>query len=331
MPLSVIRFDLRVPELAPAEVAARYAAAVEMAAWAEQAGFDMCVVSEHHGVEDGYLPSPLVLASAIAARTERIPLNVAALLVPLHDPLRLAEDIAVLDLISGGRVSIVAGLGYRRDEYEMLGRDWSTRGKRMDASLEAMVQAWTGEPFEYEGRTVRVTPRPASSPHPMIMIGGSGPAAARRAARFGFGFFPPVGDEALAQTYRDECERLGRQPGMVLMPAGPGTVFCAEDPDRTWAEIGPYLLHDAMSYRSWQTADIRSHVKADATTVADLRAEGVYQVLTPDECVALAAELGPLGSFTHHPMCGGLPPEHGWASLELFADQVLPRLAAGAG
>ncbi len=118
-------------------------------------------------------------------------MNVAALLVPLHDPIRLAEDIAVLDLLSNGRISIVAGLGYRPVEYAMFEREWKRRGKRMDECLEVMVKAWTGEPFEYDGETVQVTPRPLQQPHPMVMIGGSGPAAAKRAARFGFGFFPP--------------------------------------------------------------------------------------------------------------------------------------------
>ena len=295
MPLSVVRFDLRGPGLDPAERAARYATALDMAAFAEEAGFDMVVLSEHHGVEDGYLPSPLTMAAAVAGRTSTIPINIAALLVPLHDPLRLAEDIATVDLLSGGRLSIVVGLGYREVEYEMFDRVWKQRGKRMDACLEAMLAAWTGEPFEWEGRTVQVTPRPLSQPHPLLFVGGSGPAAAKRAARFGLSFFPPVGDESLAQVYRDECERL---------------------------------LHDAMQYNSWQTADIRSHVKAEATTVEALRAEGVYQVLTPDECVALAAELGPFGSFTHHPLCGGVPPEPAWASLRLFAEQVVPALKA---
>lgn len=328
MALSVIRFDMRSPGATPAEAAERYAAALAMAAYADEVGFDMAVLSEHHGVDDGYLPSPLVMAAAVASRTCRIPINVAALLVPLHDPLRLAEDIAVLDLLSAGRLSYVVGLGYRPEEYAMFDREWTRRGKRMDACLEAMLAAWKGEPFEHEGRTVSVRPVPLSDP-PLLLVGGSGPAAAKRAARFGLGFFPPVGDDDLAQVYRDECERLGRPAGMVLMPSGPGSVLCAEDPDAAWERVGEHLLHDATSYRSWQTDDIRSHVKADATTVEELRAEGVYQILTPDECVALAAELGPMGPITHHPLCGGTPIDEAWASVRLYAEAVLPRLREG--
>jgi len=190
---SVIRFDMRAPGLDPAGAQKLYGASLEMSEWADRTGFDMLVLSEHHGAPDGYLPSPLVLGAAVAARTTRIPIWVSALLIPLHDPIRLAEDIAVLDLISNGRISIVTGLGYRPIEYELLGREWKGRGKRLDACLETMVKAWTGEPFEFDGETVQVAPRPVQQPHPAIMVGGSGPAGAKRAARFGFGFFPPTG------------------------------------------------------------------------------------------------------------------------------------------
>jgi len=327
MALSVIRFDMRQPGREPAAVAQAYATALDMAEWADAKGFDMLVLSEHHGAADGFIPSPLVFAGAVAGRTKRIPMNVAALLVPLHDPIRLAEDIAVLDLASNGRISIVAGLGYRPVEYAMFDREWKTRGKRLDECLEIMLKAWSGEPFEFGGETVTVTPRPLQQPHPMIFIGGSGPAAAKRAARFGFGFFPAAGDESLATIYYEECERLGKEPGWVAMPGGPGTLFVAEDPDKMWSEIGEFLLQDAVTYNSWQTPDIQSHVRAEATTVDGLRNEGVYQILTPDECIALAGELGPLGGFTHHPLCGGTPADKAWESLELFVDKVMPHIA----
>ena len=330
MAMAVIRFDMRAPGLEPADVRRLYAAALDMAEWADHKDFDLLVLSEHHASEDGFLPSPLVMGGAVAGRTSRIPMNVAALLLPLHDPVRLAEDIAVLDLLSGGRISIVAGLGYRPVEYELFGREWKRRGARMDECIEVMLKAWTGEPFEHDGRTVQVTPRPLQQPHPTMLVGGSGERAAKRAARFGLGFFPPVGDEQLADVYRDECVRLGRTPGLVMMPSPkqPGTVVVAEDPDAAWHRHGPYLLHDAVTYHSWQTADVRSSVNSGASTVDELRAEGVYRIMTPDEVVALAQELGPFGAITLHPLCGATPPELAWESLELFADKVLPRMQA---
>jgi alkanesulfonate monooxygenase SsuD/methylene tetrahydromethanopterin reductase-like flavin-dependent oxidoreductase (luciferase family) len=326
MALSIIRFDMRAPGLDPKASQQLYSAALEMAEWADARGFDMLTLSEHHASPDGYLPSPLVLGGAMAARTKKIALWISALLLPLHDPIRLAEDLAVLDLISGGRVSLVTGLGYRPIEYALLGREWTRRGRLLDENLDVMIKAWTGEPFEYRGETVQVTPRPLQQPHPPIMIGGGGMAAAKRAARLGFSMFPSTDDPELYRAYKDECQRLGTTPGFVGRPSGPGTLFVADDPDRLWGHIGSHLLHDAVTYRSWQPDGQHSHVTADATSIDELRREGVYQVLTPDECVAVAAEIGPFGAMTHHPLCGATPPEYGWESLELYVDQVLPRI-----
>lgn len=326
MPLVVIRFDLRTPPWGPVRTPELHAAALEYSRWADEQGLDLVVLSEHHGIEDGYLPSPLVFGGAVAGRTRRIGISIAALLVPLHDPLRLAEDIAVLDLASGGRLSIVAGIGYRREEYAMLGRDWSTRVADFEEKVGVLRSAWTGEPFEHDGRTVRVTPRPAQDPHPPLFLGGSVEAAARRAARLGLGFFPAVGDRSLAEAYKDECRRLGVPEGAVLMPRGPGAVFVSEDPERTWATIGEHLLYDAATYASWQGRGQRSQVKAEAATVDELRAGGVYQVLTPDEVVALAGELGRGGTITLHPLAGGIPPAVAEEGLDLVARRVLPAL-----
>ena len=326
MPLVVIRFDLRTPPWGPVRTPDLYRAALDFSAWADEQGLDLVVLSEHHGLEDGYCPSPLVFGGAVAGRTKRIGMSVAALQVPLHDPLRLAEDIAVLDLASGGRLSIVAGTGYRRDEYDLFGRDWSTRTADFEEQVRVLRQAWRGEPFEHEGRTVRITPRPVQQPHPPLFLGGSVEAAARRAARLGVGFFPAVGDRSLAEAYKDECRRLGQPEGAVLMPRGPGAVFVSEDPDRTWATIGEHLLYDAATYASWQGRGQRSQVKAEAATVEELRAGGVYQVLTPAEVLALAQELGRGGTITLHPLAGGIPPAVAEAGLDLVAREVLPAL-----
>jgi alkanesulfonate monooxygenase SsuD/methylene tetrahydromethanopterin reductase-like flavin-dependent oxidoreductase (luciferase family) len=281
----------------------------------------MIVLSEHHGVDDGYLPAPVTLAAAIAGRTRRIGITIAAVLVPLHDPVRLAEQLAVVSLASGGRVNLVAGLGYRDEEFAMAGVDRRQRGKLLDEYVEVMRQAWTGEPFTWRGRTVRVTPKPESPP--MILIGGSTEKAARRAARLQAGFFPAVGDQRLADVYQEECARVGFAHGFVSLPGGPGFVHVSRDPERDWARIGPHALYDAQTYASWQPPGQRSQVHVDALTADDVRKSGVYQVLTPDECVKLAEESG---RVILHPLMGGLPPRLGWEGLELFASEVLPRI-----
>src|SRR4051812_39767892 len=264
MALLTMRFDLRIPAFAEGTHRQAYTAALEMAEWADRHGFTTVVLSEHHGVDDGYVPAPLPLAGAILGRTRNVAVTIAALLVPLYDPLRLAEDIAVLDLAGGGRLAIVAGLGYRDEEFEMFGVDRKRRGAITEETLRTLLQAWTGEPFEYDGRTVRVTPRPVTEPHPMVLVGGSTEIAAKRAARLGLPFMPAIGDEALGDTYRAECERLGVESGWVLMPEGPGFVHVARDPEKAWEVIGRHALYDASTYAGWQTPGQRSQVHVDA-------------------------------------------------------------------
>lgn len=321
-----LRFDMRAPGADPAGAAALYEAALDMAAWGERHGCALAMVSEHHGSEDGYLPAPLVLASAMAGRTRTLPIQVAALLVPLHDPVELAEQMAVLDLASGGRVSYVCALGYRPEEYAMFGRDMRRRGRRMDACLEAMRRAWSGEPFSFEGRPVRVTPRPRTPGGPVLWMGGNSEAAARRAARFGMGLLAEGGRPELAAVYREACAAAGREPGACIVPPE-GLVtsaFVAEDPERAWAELGPHLLHDARAYAAWMGEGHAAASKSTAASVDALRAQGApYRIFTPEEAVAHVRRHGML---MLQPLCGGIPPERAWRSLELVAERVLPAL-----
>ncbi|MEW1698587.1 LLM class flavin-dependent oxidoreductase [Streptomyces sp. NPDC093249] len=322
MPFSVVRFNLVDPRATPDSLSARYRAAVAMAAYADGHGVDTVQTEEHHGVENNWLPSPFAFAGAVFGATARIAVTVSAIIGPLHDPLRLAEDIAVLDLLSGGRLVTVAGIGYRPEEYEERGVDWGRRGRLQDELLETLLAAWTGEPFEHRGRTVRITPRPFTRPHPLLLVGGSSRAAARRAARLGLPFFPSAHLPELEAYYRERCAEYGTE-GWTMMPAEETPLLhLAEDPDRTWAEYGEHFLHEARTYASWQSKDIRSAVRSTATTVAELRAEGVYRVVTPGECAALGLE-----SLVLHPLCGGMPVEEGWRSLRLFCEEALPRLA----
>ena len=140
-----IRFDMRAPSFG-APTSELYAAAIDMCAWAETRGAIVAVLSEHHGAEDGHLPSPLVLASAIAARTERLQIMLAAVVLPFWDPVRLAEDMSVLDIISKGRVSYAFGIGHRPEEYEHFGVDMRRRGRLADEKLTQLRQLLTGEP-----------------------------------------------------------------------------------------------------------------------------------------------------------------------------------------
>ncbi|MHA7835899.1 MAG: LLM class flavin-dependent oxidoreductase [bacterium] len=320
-----MRFDMRVPAFGgpPAEL---YRTAIEMAAWGEEKGCMAIQVSEHHRSSDGYLPAPMILASAMAARTKTLPIQVAALIVPLHDPVSLAERMAVLDLVSGGRVSYVVAVGYVPAEYAMFGQEMAGRGRRMETSLEVMQRAWRGEEFEYEGRPVKVTPLPHTPGGPLLMMGGGSPVVARRAARFGMGMVAMGGNPDLERIYREACEAEEREPGLFIDP-DPGTplsAFVARDPDEAWAKWGPHLLHDAQAYAEWMGDDIESSTKSVAASVEALRAEqGSYRIFSVEEAVA---EIEKRGRLSMQPLCGGLPPEYAWESLQTFADEVLPRV-----
>ena len=317
-----LRFDMRAKD-GPDSAADLYAAAVEMAAFSEENGAAAVIVSEHHASPDGYLPAPLILASAIAARTRRIPIQVAALLVPLHDPIELAEQMAVLDLIARGRVSYVCAVGYRPEEYAMFGRDMKRRGRRLEESLGVLRRAWSGESFEYEGRAVCVTPRPMTPGGPVLMMGGGSEAAVRRAAKLGMGMVTQGGDPALERVYREACAAYGTQPQLFINPTGdaPMSCFVAEDPERAWRELGPYLLHDAQTYAAWMGEGL-AITKSVAASVEALRQEnGSYRIFTPDEAVL---QMRRNGMLMLQPLCGGLPPKLAWQSLELLAAKVLP-------
>lgn len=308
----------------PKEESERFKAALDMAAFAEKSGFSVVSVEEHHCAENGWLPSPLTLAGALIGRTEEIAVNVTALLITLYDPIRLAEDIAVLDLMSGGRFSFVAGLGYRPIEYHAVGREWSGRGRAMDFTIETMLKAWTGEPFEYKGETIRVRPSPLTQPHPLFLIGGMSRAAATRAARFGLPFFPPMEMFELGAFYESELERFGTQ-GMVIYPAESNSMlFIDEDPERAWLELAPYFLREGQEYASWKLEGVPRPGEQLATTIDELRAQKRYEILSPDQCIARIRENGPDFTPCLHPLVGGVPLERGWQSLRLYVEKVLP-------
>jgi alkanesulfonate monooxygenase SsuD/methylene tetrahydromethanopterin reductase-like flavin-dependent oxidoreductase (luciferase family) len=326
MPFLTMRHDFRAPAFGPATMSDIYGCALEQFRWADAKGFDFAVVSEHHGVDEGWLPAPLTIAATVIGATERIPVLVSALIAPLHDPVRLAEQIAVLDLASGGRVWVVLGAGYRREEFDMAGIELKVRGKLVEEYARVMLDAWTGEPFEWRGRTIVVTPKPASQPHPTLLIGGGTEVAARRAARLGLPMMPMNTDPRLQDWYADEAAKTGFTSGFVMTPEGPTFIHVTDDPDRAWSQIGEYLLYEAQTYAGFQTPGQVSTPMVEAETIDDLRASPQIVVGTPDDVLAAAERIPSTGAMTFSPLAGGLPPELSWPSLELFASEVLPKI-----
>src|SRR5947209_8414965 len=187
-----------------------YREVLDLVRLAETLGFDSAWVSEHHGSSDGYLPSLLPMLAAFAAATERIRLGTGVRLTPFHDPLRLAEDAAVVDQLSGGRLILGLGLGWRDEEFRMFGQPVEERVKRTVDAVEILRRAWTGERFSYQGSVyscdrVKVTPAPSQRPGPPIYLGGFTDQAVRRAGRLGDGYIRSRGGiedgrEAVAQA-----------------------------------------------------------------------------------------------------------------------------------
>jgi len=326
--LWTLSHDLRAPDFG-AKRDVLYHEAVEMCAWADARGCPRVVVSEHHGSSDGYLPSPFVFGGAVAARTSQCRIMVSALVLTLHDPLSAAEDAAVLDIVSGGRLELTLVAGYVPEECEMFGIPFAGRGAVFEEKAAVFIQALTGEPVSYRGREARISPCPLQRPRPFVALGGAAP---KRAARLGDAFLPPAVDPGLEAAYRAECRRLGKGDGLVLSPAGPMWVFVSDDPERAWDQVGPHALHETNAYGAWSTASSGTRARANpweaVPDVAAVRAGGMYAVVTPDECVALARDLGPSANLNLKPLVTGLDPAVGWHSLELFVDKVLPALAS---
>ena len=309
----------------PADEALRYRAALDMAVYAEEQGFMAVNFEEHHCADNGWLPAPLTTAAMVVARTERIRVSVAALLVTLYDPIRLAEDVAVLDLVSGGRFSFVAGLGYRPIEYHATGKRWEDRGKLMDECIDTLLKAWTGKPFEYRGETIRVTPVPVSRPHPLFFVGGMSAIAAKRAARFCLPFYPPMDRPDLKVIYEAELERLGHQ-GFYYSPGEGNTMLVVdEDPDTAWEELGPYFLRELSEYSSWKQDGVPRPSEEDVNSVDDLKQQGRFEILTPAQARERLSEAKAEVAVLH-PLAGGVPLDRAWYRLRLFCDEVLTPL-----
>ncbi|WP_433602464.1 LLM class flavin-dependent oxidoreductase [Nocardia sp. CA-135953] len=323
-----VHFDLRAPE---SGIPARelYPLALEQAAWLDNAGATSIMLSEHHGSDDQNCPSPLTLAAAIGAVTERCRILVSALLLPLHDPVRVAEDAAVADLVSGGRLDLVVGVGYVRSEFELFGLTIEDRARLLEKKLPLLLEAMTTGTVTRGGTTYQVTPRPAQKPRPSVLVGGSVAASARRAARLADGFFPAVSDPSVIEVYRAECARLGYEPGPVHRGGRPRFVFVSEDPDRAWQHVGPAALGEINIHRRWTADSPAQNSYGEGGALTDwevVRKGGQYAVLTPAECIELARGLDDDMPLTIKPLLGGVDPDFSWECLEVLKSQVLPHL-----
>ncbi len=257
-------FGLLSAQLRPGETdwTRAYDETIRLAVEAERLGFTSAWTTEHHFVDDGYMPSLLVVGAALAQATSKLELGTGVILAPMHHPLRLAEDAATVQLLSHGRLVLGLGLGWSEVEYAGLGADPRRRGAAMDEILRILPQAWSGEPFTHRG-TVFDLPtlavRPAPSTRIPVLVGGSAEPAIRRAARLADGIFANATAERLAEQVRwvlDECERIGRDPSTfrfvhysVLLPGPSRGEALARYRDALWAMQWKYSDMEASAIR----------------------------------------------------------------------------------
>lgn len=326
MPVKVINFELRHPAIFGRTGREVYAAALDMIAWADERGFARVGFGEHHQSADGYVSNPLLVAAAVGGRTSRIRVRVSTLLAPLYHPVRLAEEIATADLCLGGRLDVALAVGYVQDDFAMFGAEFSTRGRHLEWLIPFLRRAWTGEPVEYEGHTVRITPTPVQQPMP-IFLGGSARPAIERAVRLADGYFPPM--PQFWKYYRKLSIEAGRPDPGELPVRGPIFLWVTTgDKHDVWAQLAPHIRHQINTYGAWTAGAYVEPFGPFVPTrdIENLSQGGAYAVVDPDEAIDLALGLGPTGELHLNPMLSGIDPSMAWEMLHTLDRHVLGHL-----
>ena len=334
-------FTAQVPEGSGRSFQNEYSDILELTRLVESRGLDAAWVSEHHFSADGYLPSLLPLLGAMAAVTSRIELGTGVVLAPFHEPLRLAEDFAVVDQISGGRVIAGFGIGWREEEFRAFGIEVSTRVRRTREIVEILRLAWNEDYFDYAGKhysysKVKVTPKPARVPP--ILVGGFVDDAIRRAGRIGDGYIssraqPERVQQALAMAAEERAKAGHPGPPIVALLQN---AFVTEDPERDWPMVRDGIGHQLGVYSGWRNGtDVAGKPLEIAppdedstrTTTAFGTPEQVLEFLTPLAGILGAYPESHLILRQHYP---GMTAEDASRSIELLAKEVVPALKEAA-
>ena len=316
----------------PTEGGHFYREALEEVERAEELGFDSVWMEEHHSVADHYWPSPLPVLAGFATRTSRLTLGTDILVAPFYHPVRLAEDAALLDVMSGGRLVLGMAIGYKPDEFQLYGAALERRGARFEEQLAILHGLWTQDTFRFDGRYYRVEgrlePKPLAKPHPPIWIGGWGDLALRRAATLADNWIPGPTAE-LARLLAGKREFLAHRAAAGLPPPTEWPLtrdVIVADTDREARELAE--RHIMVSYRTEYAGAFR-HPFIDASIATDLDAlkQDRFLIGGPDQVIAaLRPFLAEYGAT--HLICRlffpGMPHRHIMRELTLLAREVLP-------
>jgi len=325
------QLDFRNPPGSERRFATLYRDSLEQVEVAEALGFDSIWLTEHHFTDDGYLPAMLPAAAAIAARTERVSIGTFVLLAPFQHPLKLAEDAAVVDVISGGRLRLGLGQGYRQEEFDGFGVPRAQRLGRTLETIEILKLAWTGKRFSFDGKyfhfkDVRVLPTPTSRPYPELLWGAGAPKAIRRAAQMGLSF-ACVGGRKEMGIYAEALKQAGRNPADFSL-VNSRVVYIAATAQEAWHEVGAALMYQAEHYGKWLSAAAGTTDVSKVLIRPDPERLKRTSILGPPQEVrariAEVIEAGPMTDLITVAQLPGLDPVKARRSLERFGREVLP-------
>jgi alkanesulfonate monooxygenase SsuD/methylene tetrahydromethanopterin reductase-like flavin-dependent oxidoreductase (luciferase family) len=321
--------DFRNPDFAKLDFTTFYGEMFRQIEFIERAGFHSIWLTEHHFVDDGYLAPIMPMLAAIAARTTRLTLGTYVLLAPLYHPLRLAEDAAMIDVLSNGRLRLGIGMGYRDEEFDALGVSKKTRYSRTLETIEILKHAWSGETFSFAGKhfnfkDVRVIPRPVSKPYPELLWGGMTTKAIERAAELDLGFACNLGRHQF-EIYRKAMRERGKDPSRYSI-VNSRIVYIAEDEEKAWNDIEQAAMYQAALYGKWLSAANpgQNWIQPNAK---QLRSGAILG--NPETVRAKLAEVIETASPTEliiNMQLPGLAPSKAMRSLERFTNEVLPKL-----
>jgi alkanesulfonate monooxygenase SsuD/methylene tetrahydromethanopterin reductase-like flavin-dependent oxidoreductase (luciferase family) len=322
------------PWLRPA--ADLYQAILDQIVRGEELGYDNVWLTEHHFTEDGYNPSLLPTAAAVAARTRRIRIGTFVLLLPFQHPVRVAEDATCVDILSGGRLDLGVGQGYSLKEFEALCIPRAERTARLAEGVELVQRLWREERVTFEGRFTRVkdlslSPRPVQQPHPPLWIGARTEKATRRVARMGCHLMATLGPDP-APAYVETLKECGRDPADFSI-AQLRMVYVAESEDRAWEDTQNHIF-EMMRYYGEILAEANDAPGDDSMwTISrpeEIRRSGFGRAVmigTPDQVGKKLERFQRDYMCTHFIMSTQLPgldPRKATRSLELFAKELMP-------
>jgi alkanesulfonate monooxygenase SsuD/methylene tetrahydromethanopterin reductase-like flavin-dependent oxidoreductase (luciferase family) len=314
-----------------------YRSHLDLVVDSERLGFDDAWLTEHHFIDDGYSPSLFPIGAAIAARTSHIRIGTFLLLLPLHNPVRVAEDTATLDLISGGRFDLGVGLGYRIGEFDDQGIPARERAGRMQENLTIVRRLLSGEALTVDGkynrlRDIRISPPALQRPHPRMWVGGSAPKAIERAAKLGLHFLS--GGPGSATIYDNALRANGYDPRDFGVAATLPT-YVAPTREQAWEIAAQPLRYMAAGYLQW-TSEAKGTVDAEqaplpsvdeiiAKQSMDFFGEAAL-VGTPQDVIDQLEEYRSRSRLTHlvsGMALPGMPPHQIRSGMELFAREVI--------